>query len=189
MNKRWLSKEIPARDKIESLSAAINVNPYLSAVLVQRGIEDFECARRFFRPSLSDLHDPFLMKGMHTAVTRLKAALDANEKILIYGDYDVDGTTAVALVYCFLTRFHPHCEVYIPDRNDEGYGVSHTGIEWAAENDFTLIIALDCGIKSAELVEHANAKGIDFIICDHHLPDAFVPKAIAVLDPKQEDCS
>jgi single-stranded-DNA-specific exonuclease len=189
MNKRWLLQEIPSREKIESLSKAINVNPHLSAVLVQRGVEDFESAKNYFRPFLTDLHDPFLMKGMHTAVTRLKAALDTNEKILVYGDYDVDGTTAVALVYCYLTRFHPRCEVYIPDRNDEGYGVSLTGIEWAAKNDFTLIIALDCGIKSAALVEHANTKGIDFIICDHHLPDAFVPQAVAVLDPKQVDCS
>lgn len=188
MDKRWLLKEIPAHEQIEQLSKAININSYLSAILLQRGITDFESARKFFRPSLEELHDPFLMKGMDNAVARLKKAMDANEKILIYGDYDVDGTTSVALVYSYLRRFYAHCEVYIPDRNSEGYGVSLAGIEWADHNGFALVIALDCGIKASELVELAKLKGIDFIICDHHLPDEYVPAAVAVLDPKQNDC-
>ncbi len=181
-------KEIPAREQIEQLSKAININSYLAAILLQRGISDFETAKKFFRPSLDALHDPFLMKGMEQAVTRLKRAIDSEEKILIYGDYDVDGTTSVALVYCYLRGFYPHCEVYIPDRNAEGYGVSLAGVEWAENNGYTLVIALDCGIKSSELIEVAKLKGIDFVICDHHLPDEFVPKAVAVLDPKQIDC-
>lgn len=188
MDKRWLLKEIPAHAQIEQLSKAINLNPYLCAILLQRGITDFESARKFFRPSLEELHDPFLMKGMDKAVARLKRALDANEKILIYGDYDVDGTTSVALVYSFLSRFYSNCEVYIPDRNAEGYGVSLAGIEWAEQQGFSLVVALDCGIKSSELVSLAKLKGIDFIICDHHLPDEYVPDAVAVLDPKQNDC-
>ena len=160
----------------------------MCAILLQRGISDFESARKFFRPSLEELHDPFLMKGMQKAVARLKSALDANEKILIYGDYDVDGTTSVALVYSYLSKFYSNCEVYIPDRNAEGYGISLAGIEWAEQQGFSLIIALDCGIKSSELVTLAKLKGIDFIICDHHLPDDFIPDAVAVLDPKQKDC-
>lgn len=181
-------KEMPAHSQIEQLSKAINLNPYLSAILLQRGISDFESARKFFRPSLDELHDPFLMKGMEQAVARLKSALDSNEKILIYGDYDVDGTTSVALVYSFLSKFYSNCEVYIPDRNAEGYGISLAGIEWAEVQGFSLVIALDCGIKSSELVSIAKLKGIDFIICDHHLPDKHVPNAVAVLDPKQNDC-
>ena len=188
MDKRWLMKEIPANSQIEQLSKAINLNPYLCAILLQRGINDFESARKFFRPSLAELHDPFLMKGMDKAVDRLKIALDAKEKILIYGDYDVDGTTSVALVYSYLSTFYSNCEVYIPDRNAEGYGISLAGIEWAEEQGFSLVIALDCGIKSSELVSLAKLKGIDFVICDHHLPDDFVPDAVAVLDPKQNDC-
>lgn len=188
MDKRWLLKEIPAHAQIEQLSKAINLNPYLCAILLQRGITDFESARKFFRPSLEELHDPFLMKGMEKAVGRLKSALDANEKILIYGDYDVDGTTSVALVYSYLSKFYSNCEVYIPDRNAEGYGISLAGIEWAEQQGFSLVIALDCGIKSSELVSLAKMKGIDFIICDHHLPDEYVPDAVAVLDPKQNDC-
>ncbi len=185
MDKRWRVKEIPPQEQVEELSKAININSYLSAILLQRGITDFESAKKFFRPSLAELHDPFLMKGMEKAVSRLKYAIDQNDKILIYGDYDVDGTTSVALVYSYLRKFHSRCEVYIPDRNAEGYGISLPGIEWAAENGYSLIIALDCGIKSSELVELAKLKGIDFIICDHHLPDDFVPNAVAVLDPKQ----
>lgn len=188
MDKRWLLKEIPAHEQIEQLSKAININSYLSAILLQRGISDFESAKKFFRPSLAELHDPFLMKGMEKAVARLKMAIDANEKIVIYGDYDVDGTTSVALVFSYLRKFYSNCAVYIPDRNAEGYGVSLAGIEWAEHNGYTLIIALDCGIKSSELVEVAKHKGIDFIICDHHLPDHDVPEAVAVLDPKQHDC-
>jgi single-stranded-DNA-specific exonuclease len=188
MNKRWIYKAHPSPDRIKNLSEEINVNPYLSAMLLQRGIESFAAAKDFFRPSLNHLHDPFLMKDMHRAVDRLKQAIDKTEKILVYGDYDVDGTTAVALVYSYLHRFYPHCEIYIPDRNKEGYGVSQAGVEWAEENGYTLIIALDCGIKASDMVMLADHKGIDFIICDHHLPDEKIPNAVAVLDPKQKDC-
>lgn len=188
MVKRWLNKETPATEKIETLSKVINTNSHLTSILLQRGIGDFDQAKKFFRPSLSDLHDPFLMKDMDKAVARLKKAIDSEEKILVYGDYDVDGTTAVALVFSYLRKFYPSCDAYIPDRYAEGYGVSLAGIEYAEQNGFTLIIALDCGIKSFELVDVAAKKGIDFIICDHHLPEESVPTAIAVLDPKQEDC-
>jgi single-stranded-DNA-specific exonuclease len=188
MDKRWLLKDPPAKTQVEELSKAININLHLASILIQRGIVDFENAKSYFRPSLEHLHSPFLMKGMEKAVARLKKAIDLQEKILIYGDYDVDGTTAVALVYSYLRKFYSHCEIYIPDRYAEGYGVSLNGIEWAEQNEYTLIIALDCGIKSSELVALAKLKGIDFIICDHHLPDDSVPDAIAVLDPKQEDC-
>ncbi len=187
MDKRWAIKQIPAHEQITELSKAININSYLSAILLQRGIDGFESARKFFRPSLDSLHDPFLMKGMSEAVNRLKIAITNNEKILIYGDYDVDGTTSVALVYSYIRKFY-HCDIYIPDRYAEGYGVSLAGIEWAESNNYTLIIALDCGIKSVDLVALAKRKGIDFIICDHHLPDEAFPDAIAVLDPKQDDC-
>jgi len=189
MDKRWIQKEIPPQEKVDQLSLAINVNHTLTSILLQRGIHDFEIARNFFRPSLDHLHDPFLMKDMDKAVDRLHRAITSNEKILVYGDYDVDGTTAVSLVFSFLKIFYPHCEVYIPDRYAEGYGVSLAGIEWAEQNGYALIIALDCGIKSTELVDLASGKGIDFIICDHHLPDDNVPHAIAVLDPKQPDCN
>jgi len=188
MDKRWLIKDIPAQDQIAALSSAININNHLSAILLQRGIADYESARKYFRPSLSELHDPFLMKGMEYAVERLRKAIVENEKILIYGDYDVDGTTSVALVSSYLRKFYSYCDVYIPDRNVEGYGISLTGVEWAAKNNCTLIIALDCGIKSVDLVDVAKNKGIDFIICDHHLPGDSVPDAVAVLDPKQSDC-
>ena len=188
MDKRWLLKELPVKKQIETLSQAININSYLSAILIQRGITDFESAKSYFRPSIEDLHNPFLMKGMESAVNRLKKALDSQEKILIYGDYDVDGTTAVALVYSYLSKFYSNCEIYIPDRYAEGYGISLAGIEYAEQHNFTLIIALDCGIKSIELVDLARLKGIDFIICDHHLPDDSIPNAVAVLDPKQENC-
>ncbi|HEY0651548.1 MAG TPA: single-stranded-DNA-specific exonuclease RecJ [Chryseosolibacter sp.] len=189
MVKRWLYKEMPEGEKVKQLSAAINVNPYLSSILLQRGIDSFDAAKKFFRPSLDNLHDPFLMKDMQKAVTRLKKALDNEEKILIYGDYDVDGTTAVALVYSYLRKFYPNCDIYIPDRYAEGYGISLAGIEYAETNGYSLIIALDCGIKSFELVRVATQKGIDFVICDHHLPEETVPGAVAVLDPKQEDCN
>lgn len=189
MDKRWLFKDIPSQDQIEKLSKAINTNPYLTAVLLQRGIADFGSAKKYFRPSLDDLHDPFLMKDMDKAVRRLKTALDNEEKILIYGDYDVDGTTAVSVVYRYLRKFYPGCDVYIPDRYAEGYGVSLAGVEYAAENGYSLIIALDCGIKSSELVRLADHKGIDFIICDHHLPGDSIPNAVAVLDPKRSDCN
>ncbi len=186
--KRWLYRETPGQENVTALSSAINTNPWLTAVLIQRGITDFESARKFFRPSLGDLHDPFLMKDMRKAVERLKVAIDNQEKILIYGDYDVDGTTAVALVHNYLHRFYPDCEIYIPDRYAEGYGVSLAGIEYAEANGFSLIIALDCGIKSLDLVRTASEKKVDFIICDHHLPGEHIPAAVAVLDPKQDDC-
>lgn len=179
---------MPSREDIDELSNSININSYLSAILIQRGIKDFETAKKFFRPSLDQLHDPFLMQDMTAAVDRLKKAIDNNEKILIYGDYDVDGTTSVALVYSYLREFYPNCDFYIPDRHVEGYGVSETGILWAAENKFTLIVALDLGIKASDMVVLANHKGIDFIICDHHLPGGEIPQAVAVLDPKRSDC-
>lgn len=187
MIKRWLIKQLPVQEQVAELSKAINVNRYLASILVQRGITDFESARSFFRPSLDALHSPFEMKGMHDAVERLRRAVVSNEKVLIFGDYDVDGTTAVALVSSYLRRFYS-CDVYIPDRNVEGYGISKAGIDWASENHCTLIIALDCGIKSIALIDYAKTIGIDFIICDHHLPDNKVPSAVAVLDPKQADC-
>lgn len=188
MERRWIYKAAPSPESIKKLSEEININPFLSAVLIQRGIQDFSTAKDFFRPSLDHLHDPFLMTDMQEAVDRLKKAIDLNEKILIYGDYDVDGTTAVALVYSYLREFYSHVEVYIPDRNKEGYGVSQAGVEWAEENGYTLIIALDCGIKASDMVVLADHKGIDFIICDHHLPDEKIPNAVAVLDPKRKDC-
>lgn len=189
MEKRWLQKDIPSTDQIKKLSEAINTNSYLTAILLQRGIHDFEEARYFFRPTLDQLHDPFLMKDMGKAIARLKSAIDNEEKILIYGDYDVDGTTSVSLVYSYLISFYKNCEFYLPDRYAEGYGISLEGVEWAATNGYTLVIALDCGIKSSELVRVASKKGIDFIICDHHLPDDNIPDAVAVLDPKQKDCT
>lgn len=188
MDRRWLNKEIPPQEQVEKLSKDININFCLSAILLQRGITEYEAAKIFFRPLLEHLHDPFLMKDMDKAIARLRKAVDMNELILIYGDYDVDGTTAVALVYSYLKSFYPNCEVYIPDRYAEGYGVSLAGIEWAEQNGYTLIVALDCGIKSTELVSIARLKGIDFIICDHHLPDDSIPDAVAVLDPKRKDC-
>ncbi len=188
MNRRWLYKSIPEKEKVETLSKSININTTLATVLLQRGISSFDEAKKFFRPSLLDLHDPFLMKDMDRAVDRIKQALDRQEKILVYGDYDVDGTTSVSLVFSYLNSFYPHCDFYIPDRASEGYGVSEKGILWAEANKFSLIIALDLGIKASEMVVLANHKGIDFIICDHHLPDKKIPQAIAVLDPKQENC-
>jgi len=188
MQKRWIYKNTPPAEKIEALGKAININPYLATILLQRGITDFESARDFFRPSLDHLHDPFLLKDMEHAVERLMAAINKNEKILIYGDYDVDGTTSVALVYSYLKSFYPNCDFYIPDRYAEGYGVSEAGVIWAEENDFSLIIALDLGIKASDMVTLATHKGIDFIICDHHLPGGDIPNAVAVLDPKRDDC-
>src|SRR5687767_12970316 len=162
MDKRWLVKEIPSQEEVEKLSRAININFCLSAILVQRGIVEFEVAKDFFRPSLSHLHDPFLMKDMDQAIQRLRKAIESQEKILIYGDYDVDGTTAVSLVYSYLKGFNPNIDFYIPDRYKEGYGISSQGIDYAHENGFELIIALDCGIKSIDKIEYANSLGIDF---------------------------
>ncbi len=188
MTRRWLHKAVPRQSQIDSLSKSINVSPMLATLLLQRGISTFDEAKKFFRPELSDLHDPFLMKNMLSAVGRIRKAIDQNEKILIYGDYDVDGTTAVSLTYSYLKGFYENVAYYIPDRTAEGYGVSHAGIKWAEQNGYSLIIALDLGIKASDMVILANHKGIDFIICDHHLPDEKIPPAVAVLDPKQNDC-
>ncbi len=186
--RKWTLKEPADPEIVSRLSAELGIDPVLSELLAQRGINTFEQAREFFRPSLDTLHDPFLMKDMDKAVERIEKALSLRQKILVYGDYDVDGTTAVALVYSFLLRLTGNVDFYIPDRYDEGYGVSNKGIEWAAENGFNLIITLDCGIKAIEKVAYAASKGIDVIICDHHFPEATLPAAVAVLDPKREDC-
>jgi single-stranded-DNA-specific exonuclease len=188
MQRKWLRKTIPAHKEIETLSQLINVNPSLATVLLQRSINSFELAKKFFRPSLAELHSPFLLTDMEKAVARLSDAIANDEKILVYGDYDVDGTTAVALVYSYLRSFYPNCDFYIPDRHTEGYGVSEVGIKWAEENGFSLIIALDLGVKAIDAVTLASEKKIDFIICDHHLPGTNIPNAVAVLDPKRSDC-
>lgn len=187
--KRWSLKPIPSPEKVAELADAINIRPELAALLVQRGITDFEDAKKFFRPSLENLHDPFLMKDMEKAVDRLMKAVAAKEHIMIYGDYDVDGTTAVSLVYSFLHEFHEEVVYYIPDRYKEGYGLSYDGIDFAHDNGITLMITLDCGIKAVDKVAYAKEKGIDIIICDHHRPGTELPAAIAVLDAKQEDCA
>ncbi len=189
MEKKWIYKPIPPLASIEALARAISVEPTLALLLSQRGIHTFEEAKAFFRPNLSELHDPFLMKGMKQAVGRIETAMVKKEKILIYGDYDVDGTTAVALVYGFLQGYYKDLDYYIPNRHKEGYGISKIAIDWAKEQGFSLVVALDCGIKSVELVQYAQDLGIDFIICDHHLPGEVIPPAFAVLDPKQADCT
>ncbi|MGZ5135663.1 MAG: single-stranded-DNA-specific exonuclease RecJ, partial [Flavitalea sp.] len=187
MQKKW--RELGGDDiKINALQEQLKIHPALARILIQRGIETYEEARHFFRPSLADLHSPWLMKDMEKAVDRINIALRSKEKILVFGDYDVDGTTAVACMYMFLKKLGANHEFYIPHRYREGYGVSKAGIEYARENGFTLIISLDCGIKSTALISEAKSKGIDFIICDHHLPDAILPPAIAILNPKQPGC-
>ena len=188
VEKIWKMREGADAENIRQLSSELGVDPVLAELLVQRNVRTFEQARSFFRPNLADLHDPFLMKDMDMAVERVRQAVVSGEKILVYGDYDVDGTTAVSLVYSFLRRLTRQIDFYIPERYDEGYGVSYKGIDWATENGFTLIITLDCGIKANEKVEYARERGIDMIICDHHLPENELPKAVAVLDPKREDC-
>ena len=185
---KWILKEPADTSKVDRLAAEVGIDRVLAELLVKRGVETFDQARSFFRPSLSDLHDPFLMKDMDVAVERLHKAITEGEKILVYGDYDVDGTTAVALVYSFIQRFTKKVDFYIPDRYDEGYGVSYKGLDWAAEGGFNLIITLDCGIKAIDKVEYARSKGMEVIICDHHLPEESIPAAVAVLDPKREDC-
>jgi single-stranded-DNA-specific exonuclease len=189
MDKYWKIRERGSLEHIESLAAELNISHVLSNLLIQRNINTFEEAKAFFRPSLSDLHDPFLMKDMDKAVERLELAIKNDEHILVYGDYDVDGTTSVSLVYAFLKQFHSKIDYYIPDRYTEGYGVSYIGIDYAAANKVSLIIALDCGIKAVEKIEYAAKKQIDFIICDHHTPGAKLPAAVAVLDPKRADCT
>jgi len=173
--------------KRDALAAEIGFSPIICLLLVQRGITTAEEARKFFKPNLGDLHDPFLMPDMDKAVKRLNKALGNKEKILVYGDYDVDGTTAVSLVFKYLRPYSSTLDYYIPDRYDEGYGISYKGINYAHENGVTLIISLDCGIKAIEKIEYAKEKGIDFIICDHHMPDDTLPDAVAVLDAKRVD--
>ena len=186
---RWNLKSKPEKQKVLQLQNELQVNEIIATLLVQRGIETFEQAKTFFRPSLNDLHDPFLMKGMDKAVKRIEEALETDENILVFGDYDVDGTTAVSLVSSFLKQLSPNIDTYIPDRYLEGYGISFKGIDYAEDNGISLIIALDCGIKSVDHIAYAKEKNIDFIICDHHLPGEKLPDAVAVLDPKQADCS
>jgi single-stranded-DNA-specific exonuclease len=186
--KRWLYKPSPSAEAATRLGSELNLNNHLSSILIQRGVSTFQQAKDFFRPSLNQLHDPFLLKGMDTAVARINRAIAAKEKILVFGDYDVDGTTAVALVHGFFKSMYPNVAYYIPDRYSEGYGVSEAGVSFAEQHGFALIITLDLGIKATAMVTKASAKGIDFIICDHHLPGNSVPQAIAVLDPKQADC-
>jgi single-stranded-DNA-specific exonuclease len=185
--KRWHIKTSD-HEKAKTLAETLKIHPVLCNILVQRGIQTYEQAKHFFRPQLSDLHDPWLMKDMDKAVERIVQAFSQEEKILVFGDYDVDGTTAVACMYQFLKRHHHQTDFYIPHRYREGYGVSKAGIDFAFQNNFTLIISLDCGIKSVELVRYAKELGIDFIICDHHLPDIELPSATAILNPKQKDC-
>lgn len=185
----WKQKPKTSQSAIEKLGKEINVNPTLANMLINRGVQSFDQAKDYFRPSLSQLHDPFLMKDMDAAVNRIEKAVNNQEKILVYGDYDVDGTTAVALMYSFLKGFYPQVEFYIPDRYKEGYGISERGVRFAAENGFSLVIALDCGIKAIDKVKLAKELGVDFIICDHHTPGDELPEAVAVLDAKREDCT
>ncbi len=188
MDKCWVLKPPGDPENIKAISKELGIDHSLANLLVQRGITTFDEAKTFFRPSLDHLFDPFLMKDMDKAIDRITRAIENKEMIMVYGDYDVDGTSAVSLVYTFLHSFHPHMDFYIPDRYDEGYGISIKGIDFAASTNVKLIIALDCGIKAVEKVAYASSKGIDFIICDHHRPGAEIPAAVAVLDPKQNDC-
>ncbi len=185
---RWNLRPKPQQYQIDHLAEALAIDKKLATILVQRNITTFEAAKQFFRPALADLHDPFLMKDMESAVIRIENAIENEENILIYGDYDVDGTTSVSLVYSYLKTCYPKIATYIPDRYNEGYGISYQGIDFADDNDFTLIIALDCGIKAIDKVTYASEKGIDFIICDHHKPGDEIPSATAVLNPKRKDC-
>ena len=191
MTNKWIIKSLTDEQEKskEALAKELSISPILAQLLVQRGITDYQSAKEFFRPSLSMLHDPFLMTDMRRAVDRLTYAMQRNEKILVYGDYDVDGTTAVALVYKFIKELYANVDFYIPDRYAEGYGISIKGIDYAADNGFTLIIALDCGIKAVGKVAYAKSRNVDFIICDHHTADEMIPPAVAVLDPKRPDCN
>lgn len=186
---RWTLKPKPGQEQIEELCSTLKVDGLVATLLIQRGITTYDQAKKFFRPELTDLHDPFLMKDMDLAVARIEKAISGNENILVYGDYDVDGTTSVALMSSYLLQHYPNVATYIPDRYDEGYGVSYKGIDFSEDNGFSLIIALDCGVKAIEKVAYAKEKGIDFIICDHHRPGDQLPDAVAVLDPKREDCN
>lgn len=186
---RWTLKPKPDPITVSTLAEKLGTGIPVARLLVQRGIESFKDAKHFFRPDLKDLHDPFLMKDMDKAVERIEQAMENKENIMVFGDYDVDGTTSVALMSSFLKFRYPNVTTYIPDRYAEGYGVSYQGIDYAADNDISLIIALDCGIKAIEKVAYAKEKGIDFVICDHHRPGNTIPNAVAVLDPKREDCA
>ncbi len=189
MEHRWRAKPLPNQEQVLQLSESIRVNPYISTILVQRGIDTYEKAEKFFRPKLEDLHNPFEMKDMDVAIKRIQTAVTNQEGILVYGDYDVDGTTAVSIVYSYFKSFNQNIEYYIPDRYKEGYGISRAGLEYAAEKGFTLVITLDCGIRSNELVDYGNSLGLEMIICDHHLPGDILPKAAAILNPKRRDCT
>lgn len=188
MEKRWIIQKSDQKS-VQKLAKDLGVNHIVAHLLVLRGIENFDDAKLFFRPELKHLHDPFLMKNMQDAVDRIEKAIANKEKVLVYGDYDVDGTTSVAMMYSFLKRFSPEIEYYIPCRYEEGYGISLKGIDYAKKNNFSLIIALDCGIRAFDQVDYANEKEVDFIICDHHNPADKTPKAVAILNPKQSDCN
>jgi len=188
VEKKWNIHQLSNLEEVSSLQAALAVDKTIAKLLSLRGVKTFDDAKSFFRPSLDMLHDPFLMKGMDVAVDRIVQAIANNENVLIFGDYDVDGTTSVALVYSFFKKYINEMRYYIPDRYAEGYGISFKSIDYAAENNYSLIIALDCGIKANDKIDYANSKNVDFIICDHHLPGDEIPKAVAVLDPKQHDC-
>ncbi len=190
MDKRWNILN-PDESEAEALQQSLKINNTICSILVERGINDFEKAKHYFRPQLSHLHDPWLMKDMQKAVDRIITAFEKKEKILVFGDYDVDGTTSVACMYQFLCKIYDASllDFYIPHRYKEGYGVSKMGIDFAAANDFTLVISLDCGIKSVDLIAYAKTLAIDFIVCDHHLPDEQIPHAVAILNPKQKDCN
>ena len=189
MQNLWTLKALPEKDIVNSLKESLGVSELVATLLAQRGIETYIQAKKFFRPKLSDLYNPFLMKDMEKAVERLHRAISSNERILVYGDYDVDGTTAVSLMYLFLKEKCQNVEYYIPDRYDEGYGVSYKGIDYAKINGFSLIVCLDCGVKAIEKVAYAKNKDIDFIICDHHRPGDKLPLAVAILNPKRNDCN
>jgi len=186
--KKWVHKEAD-EDKVDQLHTSLGIHKVFCRLLVQRGIETYDQAREFFRLSLDQLHDPFLMVGMDRAVDRIEKAVHNKESILLYGDYDVDGTTAVSMMYSFLKHYHPYIGYYIPDRYQEGYGISYKGLDFAVQNGFDVLIVLDCGIKAIDEVAHANDQELDLIICDHHRPGDSVPDALAVLDPQQDSCS
>ena len=190
MSQKWIYKPEPDEEIVDGLISSIGFGTLESKILVMRGIDNYQKAREFFKPNGTDIHNPFLMADMQKAVERIATSIENGEKILVYGDYDVDGTTSVALMYLYLSKIvdKKYLDFYIPDRNVEGYGISDEGIDFARDNGFSLIIALDCGIKSVDKIDYANSVGVDFIICDHHLPGDELPKALAVLDPKRKDC-
>ena len=188
MSKQWVFRDAVDKANVDHLSRAINIDPVLSSILIQRGIQTFDDSKKYFRPQLSDLHDPFLMKDMELAVERLIKAIRNKERILVYGDYDVDGTTSVVMMYSFLKKHAENIYFYIPDRYKEGYGISEEGIEYAMNNDISLIISLDCGIRANENITLAVDNHIDFIVCDHHFPGETLPPAMAILNPKQDGC-